>query len=97
MQDNKLNISLETLDEKDVNLSSTMFASENQTLNNSINNLSLMLDEKTDIEKQDEYIYDEKVYGNEIKVKEPMKMGNVFTFLYYKTHPMFVIGPDCKN
>jgi hypothetical protein len=97
MQDNKLNISLETLDDKDINSSSTMFASENHTLNNSNNNLSLMLDEKTDIEKPDEYTYDEKVYGNEIKEKQPWKMGKVFTFFYYKSHPMIVIGPDCKN
>jgi hypothetical protein len=96
MQDNKLNISLETLDEKDTNVSSNLFASENHTLNSSINNLSLMIDEKTDIEKQDEYLYDEKVYGNEIKQKYPCKMGKVFTFLYYKSHPLIVIGPDCK-
>ena len=93
MQDNKLNISLETLDEKDLNISSTIFGSENLSLNN----LGSMLDDKTDIEKQDEYVYDEKVYGNDIKRKYPCKMGKVFTFLYYKSNPVIVIGPDCKK
>jgi hypothetical protein len=93
MQDNKLNISLETLDDKDLNISSTIFGSENLSLNN----LGSMLDDKTDIEKQDEYIYDEKVYGNDLKHKYPWKMGKVFTFLYYKRNPIIVIGPDCKK
>ncbi len=86
---------IETLDEeaKDHNIS-TFYNSENLSLNNS----HIILDDKgeKEFEKVDELIYDDKVFGVNIKNKYPWRMGNVFTFLYYKKTPLIVIGPDCK-
>lgn len=32
------------------------------------------------------------VYGNDIRIKSPCKMGGVFTFLFYNEEPLFVIS-----
>jgi hypothetical protein len=37
-----------------------------------------------------------KVYGSNIKVKSPSRMGNLFTFLFISKQPIFTIGPQCK-
>ena len=36
------------------------------------------------------------LYGNDITIKCPKKIGNMRAFLYYKDNPLIVIGPDCK-
>ena len=40
---------------------------------------------------------DNLVFGNDILETSPSKMGNVYTFFYYKAQPLITIGPDCKN
>lgn len=37
------------------------------------------------------------VFGNDILETSPKKMGNAYTFFYYKAQPLITIGPDCKN
>ena len=34
------------------------------------------------------------VYGNDLRNKNPIKMGNMFTFLFYKEQPLISIGPQ---
>jgi hypothetical protein len=36
------------------------------------------------------------LYGNNISIKKPRKIGNMWAFLYYNDNPLIVIGPDCK-
>jgi hypothetical protein len=89
-------IEIETLDESQTilniknNNNSTLentFLSEHENDNDSKNN---------DIEKGKGYLYDEKVYGNDIKIENPKKLGKTFAFLYFRKHPIIVIGPDCN-
>jgi hypothetical protein len=37
------------------------------------------------------------VYGNDIKLNSPLKIGNCYSFLYYKGFPIITLGPECKN
>ena len=36
------------------------------------------------------------LYGNNISIKNPRKIGNMWAFLYCNDNPSIVIGPDCK-
>lgn len=36
------------------------------------------------------------VYGNDIQIKSPFKIGNVFSFCYINNMPLIIIGPQCK-
>lgn len=36
------------------------------------------------------------VYGNDLRVKNPCKMGGLFTLLFYRDQPLICIGPQCK-
>ena len=36
------------------------------------------------------------VYGNDLRIKYPFKMGNVFSLLFYHGNPKIIIGPQCK-
>ena len=36
------------------------------------------------------------LYGNDIKIMNPKKLGKTWAFLYYNDNPLIVIGPDCK-
>lgn len=35
------------------------------------------------------------VYGNDLRIKYPHKMGNVFTFGFCNGEPCVVLGPQC--
>jgi hypothetical protein len=37
------------------------------------------------------------VYGNNLRVKYPIKMGNVYSFLFIHGDPKMIIGPQCKH
>jgi len=37
------------------------------------------------------------LFGNNIKMKNPKKIGKMWAFLYYKGNPLIVIGPNCKK
>mgnify|MGYP007031241599 CR=1 FL=1 len=36
-----------------------------------------------------------KVFGTDLKVKSPYRMGNLYTFLFLNNEPIFTIGPQC--
>lgn len=36
------------------------------------------------------------VFGNDIKVERPLKIGKCFAFLYFKGFPIITLGPECK-
>lgn len=36
------------------------------------------------------------VYGNDLRIKNPCKMGGLFTLLFYRDQPLLCIGPQCK-
>lgn len=88
-----MNKNVEYLDDDSKDLhNSTFFASENNSLNDSG---IVEMNDKKDIERCEELLYDDKVYGNNIKDKFPKRFGNTFTCLYVKNNPLIVIGPDC--
>ncbi len=38
-----------------------------------------------------------KVFGTDLRVKSPNKMGKLITFFFVNGEPLFVIGPQCKT
>lgn len=36
------------------------------------------------------------IYGNDINIKNPFKLGNSYAFLYVKNQPLIIIGPHCN-
>ena len=36
------------------------------------------------------------VYGNDLRIKYPTKVGNVFSFLFVNGDPLIIIGPQCN-
>jgi hypothetical protein len=36
------------------------------------------------------------VYGNDLGIKSPFIMGNVYAFLFIHGDPKIIIGPQCK-
>ena len=36
------------------------------------------------------------VFGNDIRIKSPFRVGNAFTFCFINRKPLFFIGPNCK-
>ena len=86
--DNKNSIELNFIDEIDNNSKSK----------------KLLNDKKESlIEDNEEKNYENKnnnknlLYGNNIKIKNPKKIGKMWAFLYYKGNPLIVIGPNCKK
>jgi hypothetical protein len=88
---------IENLDEEFNNsyTSSTNYASENHSLNQSIPLKDMS--EENDNEKRADLlmINKETIYGNDIKIKKPYKLGKTFTCLYIKNQPLIAIGPHC--
>ena len=88
-EDNKNSIELNFIDEIDSNSRSK----------------KLLNDKKESlIEVNEEKNYENKnnnknllLYGNNIKIKNPKKIGKMWAFLYYKGNPLIVIGPNCKK
>lgn len=37
------------------------------------------------------------VYGNDLRIKYPNKMGFLYPLLFYKDQPLICIGPQCKE
>ena len=36
------------------------------------------------------------VYGNDIKIKSPFKLGKVYSCCYFYNMPLIIIGPQCN-
>jgi hypothetical protein len=36
------------------------------------------------------------VYGNDLRIKQPSKLGNVYSFLFVNGDPLIILGPQCK-
>ena len=36
------------------------------------------------------------VYGNDLKNKNPSKLGKVYSFIFLRNEPLIIIGPQCK-
>lgn len=75
----------------------------NPIINDLSNNKNISLLENTENTKEDlEYSakkdknQSNKLYGNNIDIINPRKIGNMWAFLYYKDKPLIVIGPECK-
>ncbi len=60
----------------------------NSLVNNSISTLDISNNYSVDIELPSEVHMQEKSFTK--------KLGKCYAFLYYKSDPIFVIGPDCK-
>jgi hypothetical protein len=35
------------------------------------------------------------VFGNDIRIKSPFRVGNAYTFCFINRKPLFMIGPNC--
>lgn len=35
------------------------------------------------------------VYGNDIKIDSPLKIGMCYSFLYFRGFPLITLGPEC--
>ena len=53
--------------------------------------------EKKEKEEKKEKNKNNELFGNDIKIINPKKIGNVYAFLYFKDYPLIIIGPDCKK
>ena len=87
--DNKNSIELNFIDEIDSNSKSKKLLIEKKE--------SLKED---NVEKNYENKNNNKnllLFGNNIKMKNPKKIGKMWAFLYYKGNPLIVIGPNCKK
>ena len=68
---------------------------------NSINNLKGPLLLK-DFEKYEENLQNKTkkinntLYGNNITIKNPKKIGEMKVLFYFRDYPLIVIGPECK-
>ena len=50
-----------------------------------------------DFKVEKEKIYNsELIFGNHIKSKSPIKLGNTIALFYYKGEPLVIIGPHCN-
>lgn len=36
------------------------------------------------------------LYGNDIEILEPSKIGNTFSYIYINNSPCITLGPQCK-
>jgi hypothetical protein len=36
------------------------------------------------------------VYGNDMRIKQPNKIGGVYSFLFINGDPLIILGPQCK-
>ncbi len=36
------------------------------------------------------------VYGNDLRIKNPYKLGNVYSFLFINGNPKVILGPQCN-
>jgi hypothetical protein len=62
---------------------------EKITLNNSSNS-------KIEINRKIKKIDNSNlIYGNDINIKQPKKLGNSFVFCYINNWPLITIGPNC--
>ena len=57
--------------------------------------LDLLEDSENKNEESDEK--DNKLYGNDISIKNPKKLGNLRAFIYINDYPLIVLGPNCNH
>jgi hypothetical protein len=78
-------------DEKTINLSiinnSTDYNSDSSFLNTEDTKEKNLLDVSKGLNT---------LYGRDINIKNPLRIGNVFAMFYIKDQPMIIIGPHCK-
>jgi hypothetical protein len=96
MDGKHVNLVVETLDEDPrENQNSTFYNSENISLNTSGLSENI-LKADADIEKREDLLNEDKLFGVNIKIERPKKIGKVFALFYYESTPLLIIGPDCN-
>ncbi len=99
INDNHLKISVSSLNDSN-NDSVTRYegplttedASSSRDLNNQLNNSISFVSTSSESSRVEIC-----VYGNDIRLENPIKIGKCFSFLYFKGFPLFTVGPECKN
>ena len=64
------------------------------------NQNSIELDLLEDSENNDEQNLEKKnklIYGNDINIKKPKRLGNLTALLYINDYPLIVLGPNCNK
>ena len=56
--------------------------------------LDLLEDSENNNKENSEKI--NKIFGNDIDIKNPKRLGNLRAFLYINDYPLIVLGPNCK-
>jgi len=63
------------------------------SLNTSENNKITYVSQSSDPNEENNDLV--MVYGNDIKHKNPYKIGKSFSFFYIKEYPIIILGPKC--
>ena len=66
-----------------------------QKPNQNYKELDILEDSRSEEESFNENEY--KLYGNDINIKNPKKLGNLRAFLYIRDYPLIVLGPNSNN
>jgi hypothetical protein len=94
-----LNITNTTLSNNDTNLQyryegplTTEDGNSERNLKNDLNNSISFVSTSTENTR-----ISISVYGNDVKLRSPLKIGKCYSFLYYKGLPIITLGPECKK
>ena len=66
-----------------------------EEINQNYQELDILEDSRNEEESFNENEY--KLYGNDINIKNPKKLGNLRAFIYINNYPLIAIGPNCNK
>ncbi len=66
-----------------------------EEINQNYQELDILEDSRNEEESNKENGY--KLYGNNINIKNPKKLGNLRALLYIRDYPLIVLGPNSNN
>ena len=47
--------------------------------------------------KRNNFSKNKLIYGNDINIKKPKRLGNLRAFFYINDYPLIAIGPNCNK
>ena len=66
-----------------------------EEINPNYQELDILEDSRNEEESNNEN--GNKLYGNDINIKNPKKLGNLRVLLYIRDYPLIVLGPNSNN
>lgn len=55
-----------------------------------------LLDDSGNVKEKEEDEHCDKLFGNDINIEKPSKLGKLRVLLYIKNYPLIVIGAHCN-